>query len=121
MKSTSNVASVNSATNFSRNGVSDWLIQRASAVILALYTLTMVIWFAVGNDGYYHWYSFMMSMPMKVFSILTILALVGHAWVGVWTIGTDYLKNDWLRLGFQLAVATTLLVYMIWALTIFWG
>ncbi len=33
---------VNSVTNYGRNGVHDWIIQRASAVILALYTLFLL-------------------------------------------------------------------------------
>ena len=110
-----------SATNLSRNGITDWLIQRVSAVILAVYIFTLVFWFAFCGSGYQEWHQFMMSLPMKIFSVLAFAALIGHAWVGVWTISTDYIKHACLRLLFQIAVIVALLVYMIWALTIFWG
>ena len=110
-----------SVTNFSGNGVSDWLVQRVSAVVLTAYLVTLVVWCVACGGGYEKWHSFMMSMPMKVFSILAVLSLVGHAWVGVWAISTDYIKPVCVRLAFQIATILALLVYLIWALTIFWG
>lgn len=110
-----------SVTNFSRNGVSDWLVQRVSAVVLTLYLVVLTGWAIFCGDGYESWHGFMMSMPMKVFSILAVLALVGHAWIGVWAISTDYIKQMGLRLAFQIVTVLALLVYLIWALTIFWG
>jgi len=110
-----------SVTNFSKNGVSDWLIQRVSAVILTVYTLTLVWWGLFCDGGYIGWHAFMMSTPMKVFTILSILALVSHAWIGIWSISTDYLKKACVRLGFQIITALALIVYLIWALIIFLG
>ena len=110
-----------SVTNFSKNGVSDWIIQRVSALVLAAYTFTLVGWGLFCGGGFVEWSAFMMSLPMKVFSILAVLALTSHAWIGVWAISTDYLKHTGVRLAFQIAVALALLVYLIWALTIFWG
>lgn len=111
-----------SVTNFSRNGVSDWLVQRVSAVVLTVYLAVLVGWaMFCGDGGYQGWHDFMMSMPMKVFSILAVLSLVSHAWIGLWAISTDYLKQMCVRLTFQIATILALLVYLIWALTIFWG
>lgn len=110
-----------SVTNFSRNGVSDWLVQRVSAVVLTTYTVVLVWWALFCDGGFESWHGFMMSTPMKVFSILAVLALVSHAWIGLWAISTDYLKQACVRLTFQIVVILALLVYLIWALTIFWG
>ncbi|HBF08749.1 MAG: succinate dehydrogenase, hydrophobic membrane anchor protein [Pseudomonadota bacterium] len=110
-----------SVTNFSGNGVSDWLIQRVSAVVLAVYLVVVAGWALFSSGGFDNWHGFMMSMPMKVFSILAVLSLVGHSWIGIWAISTDYIKHTVVRLAFQVAVVLALLVYMIWALTIFWG
>ena len=110
-----------SVTNFSRNGVSDWLVQRVSAVVLTAYLLVLVAWYLLCDGGFENWQMFMFSLPMKIFSILAVLSLVGHAWVGIWAISTDYLKHVCVRLAFQIATVLALLVYLIWALTIFWG
>ena len=111
-----------SVTNFSRNGVSDWLVQRVSAVVLTVYLVVLVGWSMFCSDGgYQSWYGFMMSTPMKVFSILAVLSLVSHAWIGLWAISTDYLKQACVRLAFQIVTVLALLVYLIWALIIFLG
>ena len=65
--------------------------------------------------------SFMMSLPMRVFSLLAILALAGHAWVGIWTVLTDYVKSSGLRLLLQSLMILAVLVYLFWGVMIFWG
>ena len=41
---------VRSVTNFGRSGLSDWLVQRMSAVVLAAYTLFMASIFVQNPD-----------------------------------------------------------------------
>lgn len=111
-----------SATGLTGSGVRDWIVQRVSAVILALYSLVMLGFFLTqGHVDYKTWYCFMMSLPMRLFSLVTILALAGHAWVGMWTIFTDYVKSSGLRLVLQAAMIIAVLVYLLWGLMIFWG
>ncbi len=81
----------NSATGLTGSGVRDWIVQRISAVILAIYSIVILSYFAFANVNYESWHCFMSSLPMKLFSLVAILALSGHAWVGIWTIFTDYI------------------------------
>jgi succinate dehydrogenase / fumarate reductase membrane anchor subunit len=48
-----------------------------------------------------------------------ILALVGHAWVGMWTVLTDYVKSNGLRFVLQSAMILAVLVYLFWGVMIF--
>ena len=81
-----------SATNFSRSGVSDWILQRVSAVILAVYFVVIIGWLIFASEvSYTTWHDFMTCTVMRIFSLLAIVSLAAHAWIGMWTVFTDYL------------------------------
>ncbi|MEO6698735.1 MAG: succinate dehydrogenase, hydrophobic membrane anchor protein [Paraperlucidibaca sp.] len=118
-----------SATSFSRSGLSDWLAQRVSAVILAVYTVWLFGWI-IAHPGvdYATWHSFMTTTPMRIFTLLALLSFVGHAWIGMWTVTTDYMtsmqmgpKANVLRLLVQMAMAIALFVVIVWGIQIIWG
>ena len=128
---------VTAVTNLGRSGLSDWLVQRVSAVILLAYTLCLG-GFIVGNPevGYEEWHALFQTTAMRVFSMLALLALVAHAWIGLWAVSTDYLiervlyiklgagiaaKANLLRGLFQVACGLVVFTYLIWGIEIFWG
>lgn len=109
-------------TSMTRNGLRDWLIQRVSSIIIAAYTIFMIIYFLFHpNLQYGQWQILFANSWVRVFSLLTLLAILGHAWVGMWTISTDYLKVTWMRLMFQLVVIIALLLCVMWGVSILWG
>lgn len=113
---------VKSMTNFGRSGVSDWVMQRVSAVILALYTLFLVGYvLATPEMGYAQWAGLFEQTWMRIFSMLALLALMAHAWIGVWTVITDYLHGTSIRFLAQTLSVLILFVYLIWGIQIFWG
>ena len=113
---------VTSVTSLGRNGLSDWIIQRLSAVILGIYFVVVLGFFVASPElDFASWRGFMSAMPMKIFTVLALLSLIGHAWVGLWTISTDYLKPVFARLIFQGVVATGLFVYLVWGFQIIWS
>lgn len=109
--------------NYSRSGVTDWLIQRFSALILATYTVVMVVWLIVNGAEltFAQWQVFIGQTWMRIFTLLAILALVGHAWIGLWTVATDYIKKSFIRLAFLGFVAISLFVFVVWGISILWG
>ncbi len=120
---------VTNVTSFGRSGLADWVVQRVSAVILAAYTLFLVFWFLQQADVQYtQWVALFESTGMRIFSLLALLSLVAHAWVGVWTITTDYLTPLSLgkaatavRFVVQCACMVALFVYLVWGIDILWG
>lgn len=113
---------VRSITNLSRSGISDWLIQRVSAVLLALYTFFLLGFFLATPDVTYDiWRQLFSTFWVKIFTLVTLLALVGHIWVGMWTVATDYLKNAWVRFLVLCAVAMTAFVYLVAGVAAVWG
>ena len=113
---------VRSATSLTGNGVRDWLWQRVSAVILAVYTLFILgfIWFTPQLD-YVAWFQLFQGIGVKLFTILAALSLLTHAWVGMWTILTDYVKPAHLRLILEVLVIIALFLYFIVAIAIVWS
>ncbi len=117
-----------SATGLTGSGSRDWAVQRISAIVLALYTVVVLGWIATHSGfGYEQWYGFMMTLPMRLFSLLAVVSLAGHAWVGLWTVLTDYVTvrqmgagANGLRLVLQSAMVIAVIVFTVWALQIFW-
>lgn len=117
-----NDSGIKSATGLTGSGSRDWIMQRISAVVLAVYSVVLVGFFLLNGDvGYDQWQSFIMSMPMRLLSLLAIVALAAHAWVGMWTVFTDYIKSTGLRIVLQAAMIIAILVYLFWGVMIFWG
>ena len=46
---------MNSVTNIGRNGIQDWIIQRVTAYVLALYTLFLLGFFVTTDVDYQAW------------------------------------------------------------------
>lgn len=108
-----------SSTNLSRSGLTDWLIQRLSAVILLAFVFCVVGFYAWHSYPTYSltyelWHAYFASLYMKVFTVIALLALLGHVWVGLWTIITDYIKPLFLRLLLQTLLLLFILTLLIW-------
>ena len=120
---------VTNVTNFSRSGLYDWMAQRVSAVVLAAYFL-FLIGYLIANPGleFSQWRGLFSSNWMRIFSLLALVALSVHAWVGMWTISTDYLTNmaigklaTGVRFLFQAVCGIAMFTFFVWGVQILWG
>lgn len=113
---------VSNVTSLTGNGLKDWLVQRATAVYLAVYALFLFGFiFCHPQMSYDTWLGLFHCSLMKIATIIAILAILLHAWIGLWTVSTDYISCTMLRLSTQLLVLTWLLGQFIWSLMILWG
>ncbi|AUM11267.1 succinate dehydrogenase, hydrophobic membrane anchor protein [Ketobacter alkanivorans] len=120
---------VTSVTSLGKNGLYDWVIQRATAVVLGVYFLCMMGFLVTTPDlTYDQWSSYMSSTFMRVFTLIALVSMAAHAWVGLWTISTDYLTTRQLgaagtviRIAFQAVCALVTVVYVVWGILILWG
>jgi succinate dehydrogenase / fumarate reductase membrane anchor subunit len=126
---TKNNSGIKSATGLTGSGSRDWIVQRISAVVLAVYSVVLLGFFLIqGNVDFFEWSAFMTSLPMRLLSLVAIIALAGHAWVGMWTVFTDYITTGklgssaaGLRLVLQAVMIIAILVFLFWGIMIFWG
>jgi succinate dehydrogenase / fumarate reductase membrane anchor subunit len=120
---------VTNVTSLGRSGLSDWLIARVSAYVMTAYLIFIVGYLMLNPDlNYTQWAALNRSLPMRMFSLLTILSIAAHAWIGLWCVLTDYItvrligpKATALRIIFQLGMIAMTLLYVIWAIDILWG
>lgn len=103
-------------------GLRDWLAQRVTAVVMALFVLFVVgylLW--QPRVDYDVWTRLFANNVMRSFALLFLLSLFYHAWIGVRDIVMDYVKPAGVRLLVHVAVILTLLMYAIWSVQILWG
>jgi succinate dehydrogenase / fumarate reductase membrane anchor subunit len=120
---------ITSVTSFGRSGVSDWLLQRTTAIVMAVYVVFVTLYLLFNPDlQYEQWLALNSHLCMKVLNVLTVLSIAIHAWIGLWAVLTDYVtvrllgpKATPLRIFLQLGMILVTLVYLIWALDIVWG
>lgn len=113
---------VKSVLGVNHQGLTDWLIQRVSAVVMAVYVLGLVIFFAMHpNMAYYEWHGLFGHAWMKVGTALVVFSLLYHAWVGMWTVFTDYIKVVWLNWVLQVIVILGLIALFLETLLILWS
>ena len=103
-------------------GLKDWLIQRLTAVVMAVYTL-LVLGVALWNGGidYALWTALFANRAFKLASFLFIVALLYHAWIGARDIYMDYIKPTGLRLFLEALSVVLLVAYLGWAMQLLWG
>lgn len=119
MVSHSKYQSSSSRGAFGFGGVKDWIIQRKTAVLVGLYFIYLGYFFVVNSPVTYDaWLSLFQPVVFKVLALIAFIALLQHAWVGVWTIATDYLGDVKVRGAFLIVCKTLMLIYIFWAIYI---
>ena len=103
-------------------GIVDWLIQRLSGIVMAVYTVVLLVDFLSGqNFSYEGWAGMFAQQWFKLLSAATFFGLLYHAWVGMRDISMDYCKNIGLRLILQVLIVLWLLISAVYAVQIFWS
>jgi succinate dehydrogenase / fumarate reductase, membrane anchor subunit len=102
-------------------GLKDWLGQRLTAVVLASYALILVGFALTTKQMTYEiWSGFFASSWIKIITLLAMLSLTFHAWVGVRDIYMDYIKPTAIRLTLEVLTILLLVGYLFWMVLILW-
>ena len=115
------VTKLTTSMSLTANGLRDWLIQRFSSLVIGLYFLVLLgFFFLHPHLNFDILRSFFATTWVQVFTIIALISLFVHVWVGIWTVITDYIKSFSLQLIFQALIITTLFVYLFWGISILW-
>lgn len=103
-------------------GLRDWIIQRVTAVIMAVYTLVILAALLFGGIAQTaeRWQGFFASGWVRLISFLFVVSLCYHAWIGIRDIWMDYIKPVWVRLSLHALTLLALVGYAGWAIEILW-
>ena len=113
---------VNRVVTGAHYGLRDWLIQRITAVVMALYSVALAGYLLLQPRlDYDTWTALFSGQPMRTFTLLFLLSVFYHAWIGIRDIVMDYVKPAGVRLAIHVLVILVSLLYAIWAVQILWG
>ncbi|HKB83509.1 MAG TPA: succinate dehydrogenase, hydrophobic membrane anchor protein [Burkholderiales bacterium] len=103
-------------------GLKDWLAQRVTALVMALYVIVFVgILLICPPRRYEQWRSLFDNQVIRIATLVFFISLFWHAWIGVRDVLMDYVKPTGVRLGLEIAVVLVLAGYAIWAVQILWS
>ncbi len=98
------------------SGFKAWAWQRITAVYIGLfgvYLLSSLL--CAAPETYTAWQAWFTGPVMRVTTLLFVLAILLHAWVGIRDICIDYVKPIAVRASLLLMLALSLILYGLWA------
>jgi succinate dehydrogenase / fumarate reductase membrane anchor subunit len=102
-------------------GLRDWLSQRVTAALMALFTLVVIVQVLLpGEMGYDRWAAIFSAQWMKVLTFVVIVSLLYHVWVGMRDVWMDYVKPVGMRLGLQVFTIVWLVGCAGWSIQVLW-
>ena len=109
------------STSGAHSGTGPWLLQRATAVVMAL-CVPLLAWQIVAAVplDYATWRALFAPLWMRLVMLIFTVALALHAWVGMGDILMDYVRHTGVRLALTLAVIVTLVACVLWMTAILW-
>ena len=119
---------IDKAIRFYQSGLFDWLVQRATALLMTAYLIFILIYLVLNPDlSYQQCEALNRSAGMRVFTLLTMIAMLSHAWIGNWCVLTDYVterligpKAIFIRNSIRFGMAILTFAYIAWAINIIW-
>jgi len=110
------------STTGAHTGTGSWLLQRATAVVLALALPLLTAYFLAALPlDFTGWQALFAPLWLRVSMLLSAAALALHAWVGMRDIFMDYVRHTGLRLALLLAVIVTLAASVVWLAAVLWS
>ena len=102
-------------------GLRDWMAQRATSLLMAIFTVVVVAQVLFGGPlDYYRWSAIFSSQWMKVLTFVVIVSLLYHVWVGMRDIWMDYIKPVIFRLALDVLTIVWLVGCAGWAIQVLW-
>jgi len=107
--------------NRSLGGLTPWLIQRLSAVLMLAFIGFVLAHFLVDPPASYEgWRSWAGEPGVGIAACLFSVALLAHAWVGLRDVTLDYVKPLATRITVLTLIALALLGTGLWIFRILW-
>ena len=103
-------------------GLKDWLAQRVTALVMAVYIIAFVgILLVCPPREQEQWRALFGNQVMRIATLFFFVSLFWHAWIGMRDILMDYVKPTGVRLGLEVVVLLVLVGYSVWAVQILWS
>ena len=103
-------------------GLRDWLAQRVTAVVMVVFITLLAAMLLISpphDDA--SWKTMFSNRWMRIGSLLFLVSLFWHAWVGMRNILMDYVHATGIRLTLQILIILSLVFYTVWSVEILWA
>ena len=71
-----------------------WYTQRYTSIVILSYLIYILNFIFTNQDiNFFSWSDFFLSFQVRFLSSIVFLVIVLHAFIGLWTVGTDYLTK----------------------------
>ena len=98
-------------------GFRAWLVQRVSAIYLAIYFIYLLYHFSFqAPSDYQQWHAWLDNPVVGISLALFFLSLLMHAWIGIRDVVIDYVHPLMIRLTVLTLVAALLIGCGFWVL-----
>ncbi len=102
-------------------GLKDWIAQRATAVVMAVYSVLIALVILMVQPGDFEaWRGIFAHGFIKFATFLFVVSLFYHAWIGMRDLWMDYVKPTGVRLALHVLTILALVGYTGWAASILW-
>ena len=68
-----------------------WNLQRYTSIYIMGYLIYLLINIYSSNLNFFSWSEFFLSFQTRILSSIAFILVITHAFIGLWTVGTDYL------------------------------
>jgi len=108
-------------------GTLDFIVQRCTAVIMAVYTLVLFFGFLFSSEmnfeAWQHLFTFHLGvLPVgQLLATLAFFSVAWHAWIGVRDIWMDYVTSAGLRLFLQVMTVLWLVGSIVYFAKVLWS
>lgn len=103
-------------------GLREWIVQRLTAIYMAFYLVFLVGYITFHPAfSFDSWKGFSHLVWIETANMLFLVCMLWHAWIGIWTVITDYLKQPAIRMIVQALVILVLVACLVWGAEIIWG
>ena len=108
--------------SFYQVGLRLWLVQRLTSLAIAFFGVFLIgFLYTHPTLDYGTWHELFSQRWLQALTTVVLLATARHAWIGVWTIITDYIKPTVARLLCQWILWLLLVGFIIWGIFIVWS
>ena len=113
---------VKNSGSFTGSGLRDWLWQRFTALFLLGYFIYLGVWWRIHTPLDHEALSslFFDSFWFSAATFIALVSILIHAWIGIWTVITDYVKKPLFRFTLLALLLIILLGELFWGVVFLW-
>ena len=79
-------------------GKINWIVARVTAVLIMIFVVDVsYFWLSHQHVSFTQWDDFFDDKLTVLLFFCALVSILFHAWIGVWTVLTDYIKNKTLQ------------------------